>query len=96
MFYVMFYAMFSGSVMSDSLLLFGMSPARIICPRYFSGKNSGMGCHFLLQGIQLKAASPISPTLKVDLLPAEPLEKPSCVCLTLSACVLLPFFLKYL
>ena len=93
MFYARFYAMFSVSVMSDILLHFRKSPARILCPRYFSGKNSEVGCHFLLQGIQLEAASPVYPTLKVDLLSAEPLEKPSCVYLTLSACLLLPFFL---
>ena len=25
--------------------------SRLLCPWYFSGKNTGMGCHFLLQGI---------------------------------------------
>ena len=29
----------------------GLSPARLLCPWDFSGKNTGVGCHFLLQGI---------------------------------------------
>ena len=28
-------------------------PARLLCPRDFSGKKAGVGCHFLLQGIFL-------------------------------------------
>ena len=26
-------------------------PARLLCPQDFPGKNTGLGCHFLLQGI---------------------------------------------
>ena len=29
----------------------GLWPARLLCPRDFPGKNTGMRCHFLLQGI---------------------------------------------
>ena len=29
----------------------GLQPARFLCPWNFPGKNSGVGCHFLLQGI---------------------------------------------
>ena len=29
------------------------SPVRLLCPQDFPGKNTGMGCHFLLQGIFL-------------------------------------------
>ena len=29
------------------------SPARLLCPWDFPGKNTGVGCHFLLQGIFL-------------------------------------------
>ena len=29
----------------------GLQPARLLCPRKFPGKNTGMGYHFLLQGI---------------------------------------------
>ena len=28
-----------------------LRPARLLCPWYFQGKNTGVGCHFLLQGI---------------------------------------------
>ena len=37
------------SVMSDSLQPHG--PIRLLCPWTFPGKNSGVCCHFLLQGI---------------------------------------------
>ena len=33
-------------VMSNSL-----QPTRLLCPWNFPGKNTGVGCHFLLQGI---------------------------------------------
>ena len=36
------------------------------------GKNTGVGCHALLQG----SSQPRSPTLQVDSLPSEPLGKP--------------------
>ena len=40
------------SVMSDSLRPCGLwQPTRLLCPRNFSGKNPGVGCRFLLQGI---------------------------------------------
>ena len=28
-----------------------LQPSRLLCPRDFPGKNTGVGCHFLLQGI---------------------------------------------
>ena len=31
----------------------GLQPARLPCPWDFPGKNTGVGCHFLLQGIFL-------------------------------------------
>ena len=39
------------SVSSDSLRPFGLQPTRPLCPWYSPGKNTGGGCHFLLQGI---------------------------------------------
>ena len=30
----------------------GLQPTRLLCPWDFPGKNTGLGCHFLLQGIQ--------------------------------------------
>ena len=29
----------------------GLQPARLLCPWDSSGKNTGVGCHFLLKGI---------------------------------------------
>ena len=39
------------SVMSDSLRPHGLQPTRLLCPWAFPGKSSGVGYHFLLQGI---------------------------------------------
>ena len=39
------------SVMCDSLRPHGLWHARFLCPWNFLGKNTGVGCHFLLQGI---------------------------------------------
>ena len=39
------------SVVSDSFQPFGIEPAGLLCPWDSPGKNSGVGCHFLLQGI---------------------------------------------
>ena len=41
----------SHSVLSDSFQPHGWQPTRLCCPWDFPGKNTGMGCHFLLQGI---------------------------------------------
>ena len=38
-------------VMSDSLWPHGLQPTRLLCPLDFPGKNTGVGHHFLLQGI---------------------------------------------
>ena len=45
------YLFFSHSVMSDSWWPHGRKPTRLLCPWNFPDKNSGVGCHFLLQGI---------------------------------------------
>ena len=39
------------SALSNPLRLHGLRPTRLHCPWNFPGKNTGMGCHFLLQGI---------------------------------------------
>ena len=38
-------------MVSDSLLPHELWPAKFLCPWNFQGKNTGMGCHFILQGI---------------------------------------------
>ena len=43
----------SHSVVSDSLWPHGLGPTRLLCPWDPPGKNTGMDCHFLLQGIFL-------------------------------------------
>ena len=43
----------SYSVMSNSLQSHGLYPIRLLCPWNSPGKNTGVGCHFLLQGIFL-------------------------------------------
>ena len=37
--------------MSDSLQPYGLQAARLLCPWDSPGKNTGVGCHALLQGI---------------------------------------------
>ena len=39
----------SCSVMSHSLRPHGLQPSRLLCPWNSPGKNTGVGCHFLLQ-----------------------------------------------
>ena len=39
------------SVMSDSLQPHELWPARLLCTWDFPVKNTGVGCHFLFQGI---------------------------------------------
>ena len=43
--------------MSDSLLPQGLQFTRLLCPWSSPGKNTGMGCHSLLQGIFLTQGS---------------------------------------
>ena len=40
-------------VMSNSLQPRGLEPTRLLCPWSSPGKNIGVGCHFLFQGIYL-------------------------------------------
>ena len=44
---------FSHSVVSDSLWPHGLQPARLLCLWHSPGKNTGVGCYSLLQGIYL-------------------------------------------
>ena len=47
----------SCSVVSDSLWPHGLQPARLLCPWSSPGKNTAVGCFFLLQGIFLTQRS---------------------------------------
>ena len=44
-------AILSHSVVTNSLQPHGLLPARLLCPWDSPGKNSGVGCHALLQEI---------------------------------------------
>ena len=44
----------SRSVVSDSLRPHGLWPTRFLCPWDFPGKNTGVGCHFLLHAQRLE------------------------------------------
>ena len=52
--------------MSDSLLPHGLQPTRLLCPWDSPGKNTGVGCHFLLQCMKVESESEVAqscPTL---------------------------------
>ena len=40
----------AGSLQFDSLKPYGLQPTRLLCSRDSPGKNTGVGCHVLLQG----------------------------------------------
>ena len=61
------------SVVSVSLWPYGLWPTSLLHPWNFPGKNTGVGCHFLLQGIfQIPGTELRSPALQADSLPCEP------------------------
>ena len=68
----------ASSVMSDSLQPRG--PIRLLCPWTFLGKNTGVCCHFLLQGIfPIQGSNPSLLRLlrrQADSLPPCHLESP--------------------
>ena len=61
------------SVTSKSLGPHGLQTTKLLCPWDPPGKNTGVGCHALLQGIFLTRGSnlclPVSPALWADSLP---------------------------
>ena len=60
-----------------SLWPHGLQPARLLCPWDSPGKNTGVGCHFLLQGIvPTQGSNPNLLHLQVDSLPLAPSGKP--------------------
>ena len=46
--------------MSDSVRPHIWQPTRLPCPRDSLGKNTGVGCHFLLQGMKVKSESEVA------------------------------------
>ena len=70
--------MLTCSAVFDSLRLHELYPARLLCPwDFFPGKNTGVGCHFLLQGIFLTHRLKLClPHWQEDSLPLVPPGKP--------------------
>ena len=71
--------MLNRSVMSDSLGAHGLYLARLLCPLDLPGKNTGVDCHAVLQGIRpclleslVEPVSPASPALAGGLFTTEP------------------------
>ena len=60
--------------MSDSVRPYGLQPTRLLCPWDSPGKNTGVGCHFLLQEIFLTQGL-TQPALQAASLQSEPLGK---------------------
>ena len=50
-------SMLSHSIMSNSVTLWTIQPSRLLCPWDSLGKNTGVGCHFLLLGILTHGSS---------------------------------------
>ena len=66
--------------MSDSMQLYGLQPVRLLCSWDSPGKNTGLGCHAILQGIFLiQESNPCFLCLlhwQAGSLPLAPLGKP--------------------
>ena len=79
----------SRSVLSDSLRPHGLQPARLLCPWNVPGKNTGVGCRFLLQGIfPTQGSNPLLPSpafnlLQAGSLPLSHLRRPKATTLQL-------------
>ena len=48
------------SVVSDSVRPHRRQPTRLLCPWDSPGKNTGVGCHFLLQCLKVKSESEVA------------------------------------
>ena len=71
------YAVLRRSVVSNSLQPHGLQPARLLCPWDSPGKNTGVGCHSLLQGFfPTQGSNPHLLHWQAGSLPSEPPEKP--------------------
>ena len=59
---------------------YGLYSARLLCPWDFPGKNTGVGCHAILQGIfptqGIELTFPVSPVLEAGSSPLVPPGKP--------------------
>src|SRR5574340_1477486 len=46
--------------MSNSVRPHGLQPTRLLCPWNSPGKNTGLGCHFLLQCMKVESESEVT------------------------------------
>ena len=65
------YVWVSRSVVPDSLQPPGQQPTRLPCPWDSPGKNTGVGCHFLLQGMKEKSESEVAQSCST---PSDPMD----------------------
>ena len=84
--------LFSHSVISDSLGTTWTEPTRPLCPWDFPGKNTVVGCHYLLQGIFLtQGPNPYLLHLLAlagDSLPLSHLETHTLICSDKNLCLI--------
>ena len=57
--------------MSDSVRPQGRQPTRLPCPGNSPGKNTGVGCHFLLQCMKVKSQSKVAQSCPT---PSNPMD----------------------
>ena len=57
--------------MSDSVRLHRWQPIRLPCPWDSPGKNTGVGCHFLLQCMKVKSESEVAQSCPT---PSDPMD----------------------
>ena len=93
--------MLSSSVVSDSLQSNGLQPTRLLCPWNFPGKNTGVGCHFLLQGLHCIATQSamiihISPPSWASLLCTYPTPLGHCRVPSWAPCAIKQILTSYL
>ena len=58
--YYYYYYYYVASVMSDSVRPHGLQPTRLLRPWDTPGKNTGVGCHFLLQCMKVESESEVA------------------------------------
>ena len=56
---ILFYTFTKASVVSNSVQSYGRQPTRLLRPWDSLGKNTGVGCHFLLQCMKVKSQSEV-------------------------------------
>ena len=57
--------------MSDSVRPHRWQPTRLLCPWDSPGKNTGVGCHFLLQCMKVESESEVTQSC---LTPSDPMD----------------------